>query len=149
MDITIRIHSGFSARVSRTRLKRIAARTLRAERVRASLGIYITDDAEIRRLNHAYHATNAPTDVLSFPARQMMPRGVTALSEPPYLGDIVISYETASAQARAVEWRIADELDLLLVHGSLHLLGYDDLRPRARARMWRRQEEILKREIKT
>jgi probable rRNA maturation factor len=74
--------------------------------------------------------------VLSFPAR-------TADS----IGDIVISYERARAQARAAGWRIADELDLLAVHGTLHLLGYDDLQPRARKKMWERQEQILARKI--
>jgi probable rRNA maturation factor len=67
----------------------------------------------------------------------------------PYLGDIVISYETARVNARRVGWRIADELELLVVHGTLHLLGYDDRSPRARARMWKRQAEILGREIPT
>ncbi len=79
---------------------------------------------------------DAPTDVLSFPS------GTRET-----LGDIVISYETARANARTAHWRTRDELDLLVVHGLLHLLGYDDMNPRDRARMWRRQEKIVGRKI--
>ena len=52
-------------------------------------------------------------------------------------------FDRARMQARAARWRIADELDLLAVHGILHLFGYDDRTPRKRAQMWQRQEEIL------
>lgn len=83
-------------------------------------------------LNRKFHATNSTTDVLSFPSNELE-----------YLGDIVISYDRARVQARKAKWRIADELDLLVVHGVLHLLGYDDVTPRQRAHMWRRQEKIL------
>ncbi len=118
------------------RLRRAVERTLRAEHARAAPAIYITDDAEMRSLNRRFHATNTSTDVLSFSA-----------AGADYLGDVVISYERAQAQARAAGWRIADELELLAVHGTLHLLGYDDLRPRPRKTMWKRQEEILARKI--
>ena len=140
MPVEIRVKSIFSSRVQKATLRRIAEKTLRAEHASGSVTIYITDNAEIRKLNRQFHATNAPTDVLSFPFRR---GGVT----PPRQGDIVISYEQARAHARAVGWRIRDELELLTVHGILHLLGYDDQTPRARARMWRRQAEILGRKI--
>jgi probable rRNA maturation factor len=137
VEITIRILRPFASRVNRDRLTRLARRVLRAEKRNVALTIYITDDAEIRGLNRRFHASDRPTDVLSFPAEG-----------DDYLGDMVISYERARAQARAAGWRIADELDLLTVHGLLHLLGYDDLTPRARHEMWARQREILGREIK-
>ena len=139
MDITIRLHPKFSSRVERARLVRIAQKALRAEHAttQTSLSIYITTDMEIHKLNRAFHATNSTTDVLAFPS---------ATSD--YLGDIVISYNTAKRQAHDAGWRIADELDLLAVHGILHLLGYDDLTPRKSAKMWRRQSEILGRTIK-
>jgi len=140
MDITIRTHKEFSSRVQRARLIRIAQKALRAEHASAltTLTIYITTDSEIRKLNRAFHATNSATDVLSFPS-------VTS----DYLGDIIISYHTAKRQARDADWHIADELDLLAVHGILHLLGYDDLTVRQRATMWRRQAEILGKKIRT
>ncbi|CAG0944761.1 Endoribonuclease YbeY [Anaerolineae bacterium] len=136
MNIEIRVKPKLGSRVNRARLKRIAQKTLRGERVNAELTIYITDDAEIHTLNRQFHATDAPTDVLSFP---MWGRSIKR----PYIGDIVISYDRARVQARAAHWRIADELDLLAVHGVLHLVGYDDLTPRKRAKMWKRQKEIL------
>ena len=137
MGVEIRVHSKFSSRVNHARLTRAARRTLRAERADAALTIYVTTDAEIRALNHKFHATNAATDVLAFPAEQ------GADKPRPYIGDVVVSYDRARVQARTARWRIADELDLLAVHGILHLLGYDDLTPRQRAKMWKRQEEIL------
>jgi probable rRNA maturation factor len=153
VGVEIRVHSKFSARSVRARLTRVARRTLRAERVDAALTIYVTTDAEIRVLNRKFHATNAATDVLSFPARSM-PRSkaewrrhggtlVPHYEQEAYVGDVVVSYDRARVQAHAARWRIADELDLLAVHGILHLLGYDDLTPRKRAQMWKRQEEIL------
>lgn len=129
MPVDIRVHPKFSTRVQRKRIQRIAQKTLRAENARASLTIYITTDAEMRQLNRRFHATDAPTDVLAFP----MDDG----------GDIAISYDTAKRQARTAGWRIADEIDLLAVHGILHLLGYDDVTPRKRTKMWKRQAEIL------
>ncbi len=138
MEIEIRVKSKFSSRVTRARLARVARKTLRAEKANVALTIYVTDDAEIHKMNRAFHGTDAATDVLAFPFE--MERRLIKRS---YLGDIVISYDRARAQARTARWRVADELDLLAVHGILHLLGYDDRTPRKRARMWKRQEEIL------
>ncbi len=134
MPIFLRIHRQFSSRVNRTRLAHIAQRALRAEHARGAVTIVVTTDRAIRALNRQFHATDAATDVLAFPSLHAG-------------GDIVISYETARGNARRVGWRIADELELLVVHGILHLLGYDDHSPRARARMWKRQAEILGRVI--
>ncbi|MCX7839797.1 MAG: rRNA maturation RNase YbeY [Anaerolineae bacterium] len=137
-SIEIRVHPKFSSRVPRARLIRVARKTMRAQDASAALTIYITSDAEIRKLNRTFHATDAPTDVLAFPMHSAgHPRNLT------YLGDVVISYERARVQARQAGWRIGDELDLLTVHGILHLLGYTDETLRARARMWRQQEKIL------
>lgn len=152
MPVEISTRADFSSRIPRQDLARVAARALRAEGVSADLTIYLTDNAEIRRLNRWFHSTNSATDVLSFPAlasRAGESRAFPARtrSRRPYLGDIVISYERARAQAHSAGWRIADELALLVVHGVLHLVGYDDRTPHARARMWQRQQEILHREI--
>lgn len=136
MPVDIRVKSQLASRVQQARLRRAVERVLRAEHARVAPSIYITDDAEMRSLNRRFHATNTSTDVLSFPALAA-----------DYLGDVVISYDRARAQAHAAGWRIADELDLLAVHGTLHLLGYDDLQPRARENMWKRQEQILARKI--
>ncbi len=132
MAIEVRTHKKISSSIDRKRIKRIAQKTLRAEKTSASFTIYDTTDSEIRKLNRQFHATDASTDVLSFP---------TEIES--YGGDIVISYDRAKAQAHQAGWRIATEIDLLVVHGILHLLGYNDLTPRQRAKMWKKQEEIL------
>jgi probable rRNA maturation factor len=142
MSVEIQVKARFSSRVARARLTRIARKTLCAEKVKVRLTIYVTDDAEIRKMNRAFHGTDAPTDVLAFPLREE-----GRLIEHPYIGDVIVSYDRARMQARVAGWRTADELDLLAVHGILHLLGYDDVTSRKRAKMWKRQEEILGRKI--
>ncbi len=97
----------------------------------------MVDDAAIRDLNRIYRGVDAPTDVLAFPMRE----GRFGRLSPDLLGDVVISAETASRQARAGELRA--ELALLLVHGILHLVGYDHHTATARQRMWRKQRVIL------
>jgi len=145
VDVEVRIHPRFSSRVQRAALVRLVRRTLRTERTPAGTAVtfYITTDQEIRALNRRFHATNAATDVLAFPSRDDAAPRPASRTRKVYIGDVVISYDRARIQARAARWRIADELGLLAVHGLLHLLGYDDLRPSQRARMWKRQEEIL------
>ena len=102
--------------------------------------IVITDDAELHELNRRFLGIDAPTDVLSFPTDETDPD--TGL---PYLGDILISYPRAAAQASAGKHSVQDELRLLVVHGTLHLLGYDHATPADKARMWELQGEALKR----
>ncbi len=138
MSIEIVVEPEFSHRVVRSRLREIALRTLRAEKVSINRDVVIAvvGDKAIRRLNRQFHGVDAPTDVLSFPSGAHQT-----------LGDIVISYETARASARKAHWRTRDELDLLIVHGILHLLGYDDIDLGDRARMWKRQEKIMGRKI--
>ncbi len=137
-SIEIRVHPRFSARVPRARLRQVARKTLRLQDASAALTVYITTDGEIRKLNRSFHASDTCTDVLAFPMHSAgRPRELV------YLGDVVISYERARVQARRAGWRIGDELELLTVHGILHLLGYTDDTPTARARMWQQQTKIL------
>jgi probable rRNA maturation factor len=82
-----------------------------------SLAVRFVSDREMRRLNATYRDKDYPTDVLSFPG--------TVDSPEPHLGDLVISVPTARRQARIVGHPVARELRLLLLHGLLHLLGYD------------------------
>jgi probable rRNA maturation factor len=97
------------------------------------LSVLLTDDRAIRTLNRRWRGKNAATDVLSFsqleiPARSRNARRPAALRRPTageHLGDVVISVETARRQARAGGWALREELNRLLVHGVLHLLGHD------------------------
>jgi len=85
------------------------------------------------RLNRYYRGKTGPTDVLSFPMRE----GSFASLSPDLLGDVVISTETAERQARASGRSLRDELVALLIHGILHLLGYDHQTPSEARRMKR------------
>jgi probable rRNA maturation factor len=105
----------------------------------ADLTIVITGDAEIQELNRQYMEIDAPTDVLSFPAGELNPEtGHT------YLGDIVISFPRALTQAQQGGHPAAQELQLLVVHGVLHLLGYDHADPAGKASMWAAQADVLR-----
>ena len=104
----------------------------------AELTLVLTDDAQLHELNRQYREVDAPTDVLSFPA------GETDLDTGNlYLGDILISIPRALAQAQAEGQPIEAELRLLVVHGVLHLLGFDHSNEQEKAAMWAAQTEIL------
>jgi probable rRNA maturation factor len=103
------------------------------------LTIVITTNAQLQELNRQYLGIDSPTDVLSFPSGEVDPE-----SEALYLGDILISYPRALAQAGAAGHPVQAELQLLVVHGALHLLGFDHAEEVEKARMWKAQEEILK-----
>jgi len=100
--------------------------------------IILTDDAQIHELNKKYRGIDAPTDVLSFPSGDTDPD-----SNRLYLGDVVISYPRAQAQAEAGGHLVEAELQLLVVHGVLHLSGYDHVKEQGKSRMRAAQAEIL------
>lgn len=102
------------------------------------LTVVLTDDAQLRQLNREYLGVDSATDVLSFPASELDPDTGRA-----YLGDVVISVPRAEAQARASGHPLASEVQLLVVHGVLHLLGHDHGQAEERARMWTAQAQVL------
>ncbi|MBN1537291.1 MAG: rRNA maturation RNase YbeY [Anaerolineales bacterium] len=104
----------------------------------SEISLVIVDDETIRGLNKQYLGNDTPTDVLSFPAEEVEPE-----SGNPYLGDILIAFSYAKAQADAAGHAVEDELQLLVVHGVLHLLGYDHAEKADRIRMWQAQAKIL------
>jgi probable rRNA maturation factor len=104
------------------------------------LTVVITDDESVAVLNRQYRGVDGPTDVLSFPADTPP---VAIDGEPPYLGDLIIAYPYASSQAAREGHDLQESLMLLVVHGTLHLLGYDHDTPSGRADMWAVQETAL------
>jgi probable rRNA maturation factor len=104
----------------------------------ADMTIVLTDDAQLHELNREYLGVDAPTDVLSFPASESDPETGT-----PYLGDILISIPRAKQQAEASGHSVEDEVQLLVVHGTLHLLGHDHAEAAEKARMWKAQAEVM------
>jgi len=104
----------------------------------ADLTLVLTDDEQIRALDRTYLGKDSPTDVLAFPARETNPETGRR-----YLGDIIISVPRAEAQSKAAGHSLNEELSLLVVHGVLHLLGFDHDGEDERARMWAVQARIL------
>ncbi|MDD2921655.1 MAG: rRNA maturation RNase YbeY [Anaerolineales bacterium] len=104
----------------------------------AELTIVLADDAQLRELNREYLGIDSPTDVLSFPSSEIDPE-----TDAPYLGDIILSIPRATQQAQAAGHRMEEEAQLLVVHGTLHLLGHDHAEPADKTRMWQAQAEIM------
>lgn len=128
------------------RLKRRARRVLRDMGLaETELSMVFVDDEEMRCLNAAYRSLDRPTDVLAF----AMTEGAFGHLNPQLLGDVVISTQTAQRQAERAGRSGDDELDALLVHGILHLIGYDHERSAADARAMRNQERRLRRLLQT
>ena len=119
-----------------------AARTAlehQSQSLDSDLSIILTDDARLHELNLNYLGVDAPTDVLSFPASETDPETGAR-----YIGDILISVPRAQAQADAAGHALEAEVQLLVVHGVLHLIGHDHVEADDKARMWKAQTEILK-----
>jgi probable rRNA maturation factor len=106
----------------------------------SDLTIVLVDDARIQALNRDFLAHDAPTDVLSFPADEPDPETGRR-----YLGDVVISLGRAAEQARERGHAFEAEMQLLVVHGVLHLLGYDHAEAEEKERMWAAQAGVLER----
>lgn len=125
-------------RVSTARLHDTALAALRAlGRRDRELHVSVVGDRTIRRLNLRYLRHRGATDVLAF---DLAAPGPTRL-----LGEVVVSADTASRQAKRVGVSVALELDLLVVHGVLHLAGWDDHEPREARLMHQRERAILAR----
>jgi probable rRNA maturation factor len=105
--------------------------------------VVISDDAALHDLNARFRGIDAPTDVLSFADDTRGPFAGSAANFPRYLGDIVISIDRAREQAEAAGGTLVQELQLLTVHGVLHLLGHDHAEPAEKAAMWAAQTAIL------
>lgn len=108
--------------------------------------LLVVDDDAITRLNRRYFHRNRPTNVISFPME-----GVPAASIPlKILGDVVISAETAARQAKEAGKKPEEEILFLMIHGILHLLGYDhEGREKERREMEEKERELFSLLIKT
>ena len=167
VDVTVR--EGLALPASMAGLSRMVAAALDAADAPApgSVGLILTDDAELTGLNATHMGKDGPTDVLSFPllppgsfpwhegASDRTPSTSDVFRSPPgrrqHIGDIVISVERAVEQATAghggqtgnVRWAAMDELRLLAVHGTLHLCGWDHAEPAEEAAMRAMETRLL------
>jgi probable rRNA maturation factor len=119
------------------RLGRVVRIILKDESIeRAEVGVAVVDDPTIAQLHQRYLNDPSPTDVLSF----LLERSPKHLE-----GEIVVSADTAAASAPNYNWTAADELLLYVIHGALHLVGYDDTTPQKRSKMREKESEYLAR----
>jgi rRNA maturation RNase YbeY len=121
-------------------LERAARTTLRHQAVLGDpeLTIVVSDDEKLRAMNRTYLGIDEPTDVLSFPSKERDPD-----TKKRYLGDILISLPRAEKQALEAGHPLSAELQLLIVHGVLHLLGYDHVKHTDKSHMWQAQGQVL------
>lgn len=145
-SIAIQVDAEFQRQVQPGLLQRAALTTLIHMGMEEpyELTVVVTDDGVLHDLNLRHRGVDSPTDVLAFPDDTRGPF-VDAPGMPRYLGDIIISFPRAQAQAADAGHAVEAEVQLLLVHGMLHLLGYDDTVEEARARMWAAQAGVLRR----
>ena len=138
--IDVQLGARYQSKVKPASLRQAARATLKQQRLKrhVELTIVITGNAQLRSLNRAFREVDAPTDVLSF-ATDEQPRPDTI-----YLGDVVISYPRAREQAQAGGHSVEAELQLLVVHGVLHLLGHDHSTTAEKNVMWQAQAAVLK-----
>lgn len=126
--------------------KRILEATLKAEGEgeEVEISLVLVNDKQIQDLNHDYRNINQPTDVLSFALRETSEDELDFITEDQWLlGDIVISVETAQRQAKEYGHSLERELGFLIVHGCLHLLGYDHETEEGRSIMREKEENVL------
>lgn len=118
-------------------LSRAAEETMRSQDASpdTELTIALDDDERLHKLNRQFLNVDSPTDVLSFPSGE---EGAGV-----YLGDVIISLPRAREQAEAAGHPLEAELQLLTVHGVLHLFGYDHAGEEEKAEMWEQQNKIL------
>ena len=131
--------------VRQVRLVDLAQRVLSATgEAKSELSLELIGDRRMQRLNREYRKQDRTTDVLAFPTREaIVPKGLSCRTGP--LGDVVISLPTAIRQARAAHQSVDEALAILLVHGVLHLCGYDHERNvREAERMSRREQAVLR-----
>ena len=122
--------------ISEQALARFAQRARKAAGLRGQVNVMLTSSRDIRALNRRFRGEDKPTDVLSFPP-------VPAVAEA-FSGDIVISTDIACRNARLYQHAPAQELKILILHGMLHLAGYDH---ESDGGEMARQEELLRREL--
>lgn len=150
MEINASFDEGFEECLDAVWVRSIAESTLAAEKIEedTELGLVIASQQRVQQLNKTYRGKDSPTDVLAF---TMLPEPDTgeklSFTAPPdgirHLGEVVISYPQAVKQAAEQRHSITKEVAILIIHGILHLLGYDHIKDEDATKMKTRENEIL------
>lgn len=148
MEINVLISAEFKSQLKRSWLKSVAEEILKSQCIIGSveMGLVITNQEEVQQLNQKYRGINGPTDVLAF-SIQEGGADPAKFIEPPngvrHLGEVIISYPQAFEQAEEHEQPVEKEMAILLIHGVLHLLGYEHDEPPLEREMRAKEAEIL------
>jgi len=149
MEINVLFDEGFEDAIDESWLREVAAKALTAEhQTDAEMGILITGQEKIRQLHKDYMGEDEPTDVLSFAMREKGPADapdfVFPTGDAVHLGEVIISYPQADLQAAEHRHSTQKEIAILLIHGVLHLLGYDHDEAERQKKMQAREKAVLK-----
>jgi probable rRNA maturation factor len=143
--MTIEVQNESGVDIDELRTQRLARFVMDRMRVHplAELCVTAVDEDTIAELNQRWMEKDGPTDVLAFPMDELRPGLVNVEPEEGVLGDLVLCPTVAEAQAKTAGHSTAAELDLLTVHGILHLLGYDHAEPDEHKEMFGLQDQLL------
>ncbi|RJO62718.1 MAG: rRNA maturation RNase YbeY [Dehalococcoidia bacterium] len=149
MEVNVLFDEGFEGAIDEGFLRQVATKALTAEHQSdAEMGILVTGQEQIRQLHKEYIGEDEPTDVLSFAMREKSevdsPDFVFPAGDAAHLGEVIISYPQAELQAAEHGHSARKEVAILLIHGALHLLGYDHDEPERQKKMQARERAILK-----
>lgn len=150
VEINILVDEGVEAGVEPSWLEDVAQRVLAAEKAKSKteVGIVVTGQEMVQQLNRNFRGQDEPTDVLAFSSRDEavgLPTFILAPDGFSHLGEVIISYPQAAIQAEEHGHSLKKELTILLIHGLLHLLGYDHEEDEEQERqMQAREKELLK-----
>ena len=152
MEINVLIGDGVEGCPPTSWLQAIAEQALTIEKTshNVEMSLVITSQEKVQELNRNYRGKDEPTDVLAFPMAITM--GKPKADSPPFvvppdgmhhLGEVIISYPQAIIQAKEHHHSVRREIAILIIHGVLHLLGYEHDKPELRRQMRTREAEIL------
>lgn len=147
VEVGLAIAGTFEVAIAEDEVAALVRHALASEGKRGhwEVGVRTVDDREIRALHRHFMGLDTSTDIMTFPytEEQDMAAVWPGNDSLPQGGDIVISVQTAARSAGDAEWSLEDELRFLVLHGVLHLTGWDDGEPGARDRMLARQRDLL------
>jgi len=154
MEINVLIDEGLEGYLEVGWLQSVAEQVLVAQDAgsKVELGLVITGQEKVQQLNQNYLGKDEPTDVLAFsmlpePLATVESKASSPFVQPPdgvlHLGEVIISYPQAAIQAREHRHSVKREIAILIIHGVLHLLGYDHVEPDLECQMKTREKEIL------
>ncbi|MCK4368704.1 MAG: rRNA maturation RNase YbeY [Dehalococcoidales bacterium] len=149
MEISVLIDEGVEGNLEPSWLQSIARQVLAAQGAGAEveMGLVIATEERVKQLNRDYRGRDEPTDVLAFSAREEVGADLPPFVQPPdgvlHLGEVIISYPQAAIQAEEHQHSAKKELAILIIHGVLHLLGYEHDKPKLERQMRAREAELL------